>query len=323
VKDIPLQAEVSIPVQTHPAGFDQTAVIVPAYNEERFIGSVVILARRYASNVIVVDDGSRDGTAEVAEAAGALVIRHGVNLGKGVALRTGFQQARQLADVRAIVTMDGDGQHNCVDIPELARPIFEGRADLVVGSRFLGKKSETPGWRVFGQQALTLATNLSAQSSLTDSQSGFRAFSRKMLDVFNFDSNDFSVESEMQFIVHNAGLEVIEVPISVVYEEPSKRNPVMHGLQVLRGIANLVSRYRPLFFFGGGGLIILLAGLIWGWYVVDIYLRVRTLAVGYALISALLVIIGSSSLFTGLMLHSVLGLMADIKKSIEQMQPKD
>ncbi len=317
-----MQVNKPIPDQAHPPGFDQTAVIIPAYNEARFIGSVVIQARRYASTVIVVDDGSQDGTPEVAEAAGALVIRHEVNSGKGVALKTGFHHARQLAGVQVILTVDGDGQHNCAEIPELARPILEGRADLVVGSRFLSTKSDIPRWRVFGQRALTIATNLSAQSSLTDSQSGFRAFSRKMLDVFHFDSNDFSVESEMQFVVHKAGLHVIEVPISVVYEEPPKRNPVMHGLQVIRGITNLVSRYRPLFFFGGGGLIILLVGLIWGWYVVDIYIRVRTLAVGYALISALLTIIGSSSLFTGLMLHSVIGLMNDIKNAIERLNTK-
>jgi glycosyltransferase involved in cell wall biosynthesis len=316
-----MQVSVAPPEQNyHPSGFDQTAVIIPAYNEARFIGSVVLQAHRYAANVIVVDDGSRDDTVKIAEAAGAVVIRHEINSGKGVALKTGFQYARQLADVMVIITIDGDGQHNCSEIPEMTRPILEGRADLVVGSRFLGKKSDIPPWRIFGQHALTLATNLSSRSALTDSQSGFRAFSRKMLDVFYFDSNDFSVESEMQFVVHKAGLHVIEVPISVVYEEPPKRNPVMHGLQVVNGIMHLISTYRPLFFFGGGGLFILLVGLIWGWYVVDIYIRVKTLAVGYALISALLIIIGSSSLFTGLMLHSVIGLMNDIKKAIERVQ---
>jgi len=315
-----MQADTSITIQAHPPGFEQIAVIIPAYNEARFIGSVVLMARRYASTVIVVDDGSRDATADLAEAAGAHVIRHEANSGKGVALKTAFQHVRQVEGVQVIVTVDGDGQHNCAEIPDMVAPIIEGRADLVVGSRFLGKKSAIPRWRVFGQHALTIATNLSARSSLTDSQSGFRAFSRKVLDVFSFDANDFSVESEMQFVVHKANLQVIEVPISVVYEEPSKRNPVMQGLQVLRGITNLVSRYRPLLFFGGGGLLILFVGLAWGWYVVDIYMRVRILAVGYALISTLLVIIGSSSLFTGLMLHSVIGLMNEIKKAIEQQR---
>jgi len=314
-----MQIDLSAPVQAHPPGFDQTAIIIPAYNEVRFIGSVVIQARSYASSVIVVDDGSRDGTSEVAKAAGAIVLRHEVNSGKGGALKTGFKYVRQVAGLQVILTIDGDGQHNCAEIPELTRPILEDTADLVVGSRFLGKKSDIPRWRIFGQHALTLVTNLGARASLSDSQSGFRAFSRKVVDLFPFDTDGFSVESEMQFVIRQAGLRVIEVPISVVYEEPPKRNPVMHGLQVLRGIMNLVSRYRPLLFFGGGGLVILFIGLIWGWYVIDIYRRVRTLAVGYALISALLTIIGSTSMFTGLMLHSVLGLMADIKKAIERL----
>lgn len=306
--------------EAHAPGFRQTAVIVPAYNEARFIGSVVLQALQYASTVIVVDDGSRDDTAKVAEAAGALVIRHQVNSGKGVALKTGFHHARQLADVQVIVTVDGDGQHNCAEIPELARPILEGRADLVVGSRFLGKKSDIPRWRVFGQHALTIATNFSARTSLTDSQSGFRAFSRKMLDVFVFDSNDFSVESEMQFVIQKAGLQVVEVPISVVYEEPPKRNPFMHGLQVLKGIMQLVSRYRPLFFFGGLGIVLLMVGLGMGVYVVQIYSRIRVLAVGYALISLLFAIIGMTSLSTGITLHTIASLVKDIKKTIETLK---
>jgi len=318
-----MQQNLAVEAQARPSGFDQTAVIIPAYNEARFIGSVVLQARKYAQTVIVVDDGSRDDTADVAQAAGALVLRHEVNSGKGTALKTGFQHLRHIEGLQVILSIDGDGQHNCAEIPELAQPILEGNADLVVGSRFLGRKSDIPRWRVFGQHALTLATNFSARSSLSDSQSGFRAFSRKVLDIFPFDTDGFSVESEMQFVIQQAGLRVIELPISVVYEEPSKRNPVMHGLQVLNGIVRLVSRYRPLVFFGGGGVIVLLIGFAWGAYVVDIYRRTQTLAVGYALISVLLTIMGSSSLFTGLMLHSVTGLMIDIKKSIERMKKKD
>jgi glycosyltransferase involved in cell wall biosynthesis len=318
-----MQVSLAPPQQVHPSAFDQTAVIIPAYNEARFIGSVVLQARCYAATVIVVDDGSHDDTVKVAEAAGAVVICHEVNSGKGVALKTGFQHVRQLAGVLVIVSVDGDGQHNCHEIPEMTRPILEGRADLVVGSRFLGKKSDIPAWRIFGQHALTLATNLSSRSSLTDSQSGFRAFSHKVLDLFPFDTDGFSVESEMQFVIQQAGLRVIEVPISVVYEEPPKRNPVMQGLQVLNGIVRLVSTYRPLVFFGGGGLILLLIGFAWGAYVVDIYRKVQTLAVGYALISVLFTIIGASSFFTGLMLHSVTALMKDIKKSINRLQKKN
>ena len=317
-----MQVSLSIPNQVLPPGFERTAVVIPAYNESRFIGSVVIQARRYAATVIVVDDGSKDDTVMIAETAGAIVIRHAQNAGYGQTLATGFDYARKIEDIDVIVSIDGDGQHNCNEIPSLVQPILEGKANVVVGSRFLGKKSDIPRWRVFGQQALTIATNLSSRSSLSDSQSGFRAYSRKTLDALTFDSTDMSISSEIQFLIQQAGLQVVEVPITVVYEEPAKRNPVMHGLQVLNGIVRLVSAYRPLLFFGGGGLIVLLGGLAWGGYVVNIYIRSQTLAIGYTLISVLLTILGASSLFTGLLLHNLSSLMRDIKKTIEHTQIK-
>jgi glycosyltransferase involved in cell wall biosynthesis len=297
------------------------AIIIPAYNEERFIGSVVLQAREYGT-VIVVDDGSSDQTARIAERAGAFVLRHEVNRGKGAALNTGFQYANTLG-VDAVITLDGDGQHRCSDIPAVVAPILTGEAEVVVGSRFLGEKSHIPRWRVVGQHALTWTTNFSSGARLSDSQSGFRAFSPIVLKMLNFDTQDFSVESEMQFLAQERELKIIEVPIRVLYEEPSKRNPVYHGLQVLNGIVRLVSQHRPLFFFGGGGLIVLILGLIWGGYVVDIYARSHVLAVGYTLISVLLTIIGSSALFTGLMLNSVIVLMRDIKRTIERQPNKE
>ncbi len=296
------------------------AIIIPAYNEERFIGSVVIQAREYGT-VVVVDDGSTDDTAQIAEKAGACVLEHKENRGKGAALNTGFQYVNTLA-VDVVVTIDGDGQHRCEDILTVASPILSGKADIVIGSRFLGKKSRIPRWRVVGQTALTVATNISSGSYQTDSQSGFRAFSPNALKSFNFDTLDFSVESEMQFLARDRDLKIIEVPITVLYVEPSKRNPINHGLQVLNGIIRMVSQHRPLFFFSGSGLAILLLGLIWGGYVVDIYTRVHVLAVGYALISVLLTIIGSTALFAGLMLNSVNVLMRDLKKNIERFQSK-
>lgn len=318
-----MQINIASTLQTHPSSFfDHTTVLIPAFNESRFIGSVVLQARRYAATVIVVDDGSKDDTAEVAEAAGAIVLRQETNAGKGKAISTGFDYIRKNVTTEVVVMVDGDGQHRCAEIPTMVQPIIEGHADLVVGSRFLEKKSDIPAWRIFGQQALNIATNFSSRANLSDSQSGFRAFSRKILDQFPFDTEGFSVESEMQFVIQRAGLRVVEVPISVIYEEPAKRNPIMQGLQVLNGIIRLVSTYRPLFFFGGGGFLILLIGFFWGGYVVDIYRRTQTLAVGYALISVLLTIMGSSALFTGLMLHSVTGLMKDIKKSINRLQKK-
>jgi glycosyltransferase involved in cell wall biosynthesis len=125
------------------------AAILPAFNEEVSIGSMVLRARRYADRVIVVDDGSSDRTAEIAEQAGAEVIQHPENRGKGAALRTGFES---LNGEKIVVTMDTDGQHNPSDIPKLVEPILKGEADMVNGSRYInGNKKDTPLYRRLGQ----------------------------------------------------------------------------------------------------------------------------------------------------------------------------
>jgi glycosyltransferase involved in cell wall biosynthesis len=303
---------------------NRVIVLIPAYNEARFIGSVVLQARRQAASVIVVDDGSSDDTATVASEAGAVVFHHGKNQGKAAAIRTGFRYIKSLPseqiDFKAVVMMDADGQHQAAQIPSLIAPILAGEADIVVGSRFMGIKSRIPKWRIFGQHALTVATNLGSGYTLTDSQSGFRAFSLQSINQLDFESEGFSVESEMQFLAREKGLRIIEAPISANYDEKPKRNPFTHGLNVINGILKLIGQSRPLFFFGGGGFIVLLVGLGWGAYVVDIYRRTETLAVGYTLISVLLSIVGSLGLFTGVMLHSIHGLLTEIKKQIEHSQ---
>jgi glycosyltransferase involved in cell wall biosynthesis len=293
-------------------------IVIPAYNEARFIGSVVLQTIEYG-NVIVVDDGSSDHTALIAANAGATVLRHEENLGKSAAVNTGLDFARTLkAD--AFVLMDGDGQHDSAEIPALLAPILKGEADIVVGSRFLQVKNRIPKWRVFGQHALTMATNLGSGSTLTDSQSGFRAISPAIFSNLNFDTQGFSLESGMQFLAQEHNLRIAEVPISVNYAEPAKRNPINQGLQVLSGIVRLVSQHRPLLFFGGGGLVLLIFGLAWGGYVVDIYAKHHALAIGYTLISMLLTIIGSTALFTGLMLNALTGLIRELKKTIERFR---
>lgn len=279
--------------------------VIAAHNENRFIGSVVLQTRRYVDQVIVVDDGSTDDTACVAEEAGAEVVRHVHNRGKAEAVNTGLTHARQ-KHASIVVLIDGDGQHNPHDIPGLLAPIQNDEVDLVVGSRFLGTRSRIPRWRIFGQHALTLATNVASGVTLTDSQSGFRALSNAALQAMRFrPKGGFSLESEMQFLIQQHGLRVKEVPVRMLYEERAKRNPFRHGFQVLNGIVTLVSQHRPLFFFGISGLTILTLGLLLGLVVIDRYNKYQNLAIGYALISILLAIIGIQTLFTGLILHSL------------------
>lgn len=193
-------------------------VILPAYDEEVSIGSIVLLTKLYADKVIVVDDGSKDRTADIARKAGAEVIIHEKNTGKGGALRTGFTAAVKMgADV--IVTMDSDAQHNPADIPKLAVPIIKGEADLVNGSRYLnGKDKNTPAYRRVGQTVLDKATNINSGLKITDSQSGFRAFAASVVDIFRFNANGMAIESEMLADAGKAGLRIKEVEIDVRYD---------------------------------------------------------------------------------------------------------
>ena len=290
--------------------------LIPAYNEERCIGSVILRAREHVDEVIVVDDGSHDATARVAEAAGARLIRHKTNRGKGQALTTGFRAARTLRpDI--LVILDSDGQHSADEIPLLVAAMREHEADMVVGSRFRDAEqlAKIPQGRRMGLQAVTTVTNILSGVRVSDSQSGFRAFSARALNLLTFRGTGFSVESEMQFLAREHGLNVVEVSISADYDDPAKRSPVVQGLGVLNGVLRLVGQTRPLLFMGLPGLLMLVFGLLMGLGVVSIYVASQTLAVGYALISVLCMVMGTMSLFSGIILHSVRALLLSLLRS--------
>lgn len=291
---------------------EKLIAVVPAYNEERFIGSVVLKTRQFIQTVIVVDDGSGDSTAEIAEAAGAIVIRHEKNSGKGYALNSGFLKAREfLPDV--VITMDGDWQHLPEEVSALVVPILQGDADIVIGSRYLYPSSDVPVQRRIGHWGFTTLTNVVSGVSLTDSQSGYRAFSRRAIEALTFSSTSFSVESEMQFLARDHHLQVMEVPITIRYLDKPKRNVLGHGLIVLNGLLRLVAQHRPLFFFGIPGILILLVGLGLGASVIHSYNLYENLAVGTALIVIMLLLAGIFFLFTGIVLHAMRLLVNEIK----------
>ncbi len=292
-------------------------VAIPAHNEDRFIGSLVLKLRSQQHLVLVVDDGSADATAKVAEAAGATVITHDSNQGKAAAVQTAFEHARSLG-VDVLVLLDGDSQHDPGDVESLIEPVLAGEADMVVGSRFQSIRSRIPRWRVAGQRALTLATNLASGLSVSDSESGFRAFSRRAIDEMRFRGSGFAIEPMTQFAAKQRGWKVVEVPIHVHYELPLKRNPVWHGFGQLDAILRLIAQHRPLLFFGLPGLLTLVAGLALGYSVIRIYEATTTLAVGYALITVLLVIVGLLAVFVGIMLHAIHGLIRDAVDDTQQ-----
>ena len=228
----------------------KTLIVIPAYNEELTIGSVVTLAKKYG-DVLVIDDGSSDRTSEIAESSGAIVVKHEVNKGKGKALKTGFDYA--LAnDYDAVVCIDADGQHNPDEIPLLLEPILEDKADLVIGSRYLnGAHKNIPLYRRLGLWVLNVTTILASGVKITDSQSGFRALSRKALEVLNLNFSGYNVESEMIHQVSEKGLRIVEVPINVRYDVPNrhKKHPIAHGVGVLARIVGLIGYRRPLLLF--------------------------------------------------------------------------
>ncbi|NTV99682.1 MAG: glycosyltransferase family 2 protein [Oscillochloris sp.] len=289
--------------------------LIPAYNEERFIGSLVLAVQAYVDQVIVVDDGSHDRTSEIARMAGAVVVQHTVNQGKAAAVNTGFEYVRRLKPL-AMVMLDGDGQHGAGDIPAVLDLVLAGEADVVVGSRFLEVKSEIPIYRQVGQHGLNMVTNLTSGVSLSDTQSGFRAFSRHALEMLSFSQSGFSIESEMQFLVRDHQLRVAEAPIAVVYAEPAKRNPYKHGMQVINGILQLVGQTRPLLFFTMAGLVTMFTGMLLGAYIIHIYAQTHNLAIGYGLLTVMLCVIGVLLLFAGVLLHSTRGMLMDLRHSI-------
>lgn len=303
-------AEVRAPARAARAAAN-VVVIIPAHNEARSIGSVVVKARRYVDAVVVVDDGSKDDTAEVAADAGAILVRHRVNRGKGAALNTGFRKAYDL-DAEVVVTLDGDGQHLPEEMPRLISPILRGQADIVVGSRYLDANSDVPRVRVVGHQIFNSITNLSSGVAVSDSQSGYRAFSKEALEAIRFNSQGFSVESEMQFLARDYRLRVAEVPIIIRYDDKPKRNVFVHGLMVLNGILQLIGQHRPLLFMCVPGLVAIAVAIVLGWTVVGIYSEAQVLATGYALLTVMFAIAGLVLVNTGIMLHSVRGLLLDL-----------
>lgn len=223
----------------------RVVVGIPAFNEEDSIAGVVTGALRYASTVVVVDDGSTDLTSFRASRAGAIVIRHVYNLGKGAAVSSLFSYAAK-RDAEILVLIDGDGQHNPDEIPDVIAPCLNREADVVVGSRFLSTKSDIPFHRYMGQRFFNFLTSAASGVRCSDSQSGFRAFSRNAFCRMRITETSFSVECEQQFECLARNLRLVEVPISCNYQVPEKRSAYIQGIQVLRRLSEMAIRRRIL-----------------------------------------------------------------------------
>ncbi len=279
-------------------------VAIPAYNEERYIGSVVLKAQQYADEVIVVDDGSTDGTSKIARLAGATVIRHEENRGYGAAVQSLLAEAKK-KNPDILIMLDADSQHNPDEIPRLIKPIISGDCDLVVGSREQ-QRGKIPPYRRIGLRVLSYLSGMLSREKLSDSESGFRVFSRKALTVLELRESGMAVSAETVANAAEKGLKITEVPISIIYtKDGSTLNPIRHGLGVLARILAMISERRPLFFFGLGGSILTALGLIGGVRTLHIVSVTGIMPTGTALLSVLFLTIGIFSVFTGIILHTL------------------
>ena len=279
---------------------------IPAYNEEKNIAGIITKLKKYADSIIVCDDGSTDLTREISEELGAIIISHSKNKGYGAAINSLFLKAKELkSDI--FVTFDADGQHRIEDIQVVTKPIMNNEADVVIGSRFLDTKSEDmPNYRKVGIKIITKVTNLSIKEDLTDSQSGFRAYSMKALQEITPTDDGMGVSTEILIKANNIGLQIAEVPIKVRYSgDTSTHDPVSHGTSVILSTIKFTSIHNPLKFYGIPGVIFLMIGLVFVGWTIQIYAESEQIITNVSLIGIGCIVLGTVLLMTAVILFSI------------------
>jgi glycosyltransferase involved in cell wall biosynthesis len=217
---------------------ESVVAIIPAYHEGRFIGEVVKSVLEHVRAAVVIDDGSTDETATVAEAAGATVVRHGTNMGKGAALKTGLAIAEKV-DVPFFLFLDGDGQHDSADIPGFFEVMNRARPDLVVGNRMNDLKT-MPLVRRWTNKLMSWQIGAVCKVPLPDSQCGFRLARREVLPVLMAPSNRFEFETESLILAARHGFKIGFTPIRTIYaDQQSKIRPLRDTIRYFR----LLNRY--------------------------------------------------------------------------------
>ena len=284
---------------------------IPAYNEEKTIREVVRAAHKHVDRVVVCDDGSTDRTADLAKDAGAVILSHKKNMGYGASIISLFDYARR-NDADTLTTLDGDGQHDPEQIPILLDTMQRHSVDVVVGSRFADGESDIPGYRRRGIRLITSASNYGTDFKISDSQSGFRSYSRRAIDAIRPTEGGMSVSTEILFKVSNKGLSLAEVPITVSYEgDTSEQHAVSHGASVLANTLKYASIKHPLQFYGIPALILLAAGMVFGGVFLDQYLNHQTIFYGSLLAAAVTFLVGAILLVTSIILFSMANLIRD------------
>jgi glycosyltransferase involved in cell wall biosynthesis len=287
-------------------------VCIPCLNVEQTIGDIVKRCLKHVDKVIVCDDGSVDQTSSKAEQAGAVVIKHSKNKGKGAALQSLFKYCKELTfDV--MVTIDGDAQFLPEEIPKIIKPILDKTADVVIGYRF-DDKTEMPSYRRFGNKFFDKMTKLAAELPFRDTQSGFRAYSQKAINSIHFSTHGFGVDSEILIDASKKNLKIAEEKITVIYNtggKTSTKNPVSHSGDIFGSLVEHIALKQPLKFLGIPGIIFLVIGIVYSIVVAVIFNETR-----YFSIPSTLVAIGS--MMVGLMLLMMSIVLFAIQKALKK-----
>jgi len=284
---------------------------IPAYNEEKNIAKIITKLKKITDSIIVCDDGSSDMTSEIAKNLGVIVISHKKNMGYGAAIRTIFEKSAEIgSDI--LVTFDADGQHRIEDVSRVLHPLENSEADIVIGSRFLGKQSNVPNYRKLGIKVITQVTNSSLKTKLTDSQSGFRAYSKQVLSKISLSEIGMGISTEILIKASSEGLRITEVPITILYSgDTSTHNPVSHGTSVLFSTIKFTSIEHPLKFYGIPSVIFLTIGVIFTSLAVQYYVDIGRLNTDLTLIGAGTILVGIILLISAILLYSLVSVVRE------------
>ncbi|QRY48460.1 glycosyltransferase family 2 protein [Mycolicibacterium boenickei] len=215
--------------------FQDVWIVIPAFNEASIIGDVISDVRSVFPNVVCVDDGSRDDTADLAFAAGAHVVPHPVNLGQGAAIQTGVEYARSRPGARVFATFDADGQHQVKDVIRMIDRLDSDNVDLVVGTRFAGTVTHVPPLKRVILRAAAFLSPQSRSLGLTDAHNGLRVFNRNVADALNLTMNGMSHAGEFIALAAENHWRVAEEPVEILYTDysKSKGQPLLNGVNIV------------------------------------------------------------------------------------------
>jgi polyprenyl-phospho-N-acetylgalactosaminyl synthase len=222
-------------INTSDMRYQDVWIVIPAYREAAVIGDVIADVRSVFQHVVCVDDGSQDGTGDVALRAGAHVVTHPVNLGQGAAIQTGVEYARRQPGAAVFATFDADGQHRVKDVVRMIDRLGTDDLDLVVGTRFAGVVTNTPALKRAVLQAVARFSPRSRKLGLTDAHNGLRVFDKRVADELDITINGMGHASEFIALADEKRWRVAEEPVDILYTEysKSKGQPLLNGVNIV------------------------------------------------------------------------------------------